>query len=436
LEARGYDVTAIHTANYRTLTNEVTLRDVAEGFDRALRARAGLDNDEPFDALVHSTGMLVVRAWLAAYGHRRGRLKHLIGLAPASFGSPLAHKGRSWLGALFKGNRTFGPDFLEAGDQILDALELGSRFTWDLAHRDLIARQPGDPPFYGPNGDTPYVFIFCGTRGYAGIRGLVNEPGTDGTVRLAGCPLNTRKLMVDLTKDPALDQRAARFRVEPWSNVDIPLVPVPGRNHGTIVSDPGPDLIRMVAEALEVSTREGLLAWNAAHTRGAAAALDEVGRWQQFIVRAVDERGDPITDYNVQLHSGRRGPLEDPLLFDTDVHTYSGDPSLRCFHVDLRQLDDDRLKSLWVRLTVSSGTQLVGYEGFSDDPGTPEEAAEAAKAGTWEGWLDLSGLLRRDVGGDTVRFFYPFTTTLAEVRLNREPLPRGLKRASDLFTLE
>src|SRR5690606_2498311 len=58
LAAAGYDVTQIHTCNYETLTNEASLQDIAEGFDRALRIRAGLDADEPFDAIVHSTGML------------------------------------------------------------------------------------------------------------------------------------------------------------------------------------------------------------------------------------------------------------------------------------------------------------------------------------------------------------------------------------------
>ncbi len=115
------DLTIIHACNYATLTNEVTLKDIAEGFDRALRVQVGLSQGEEFDAIVHSTGMLVIRAWLTTYGQaqRRGRLKHLIGLAPATFGSPLARKGRSWIGAIFKGNRTIGPDFFEAGDNVL-----------------------------------------------------------------------------------------------------------------------------------------------------------------------------------------------------------------------------------------------------------------------------------------------------------------------------
>lgn len=126
----------IHACNYISLTNEVTLKDIAEGFDRALKIQAGLNKEEEFDAIVHSTGILVIRTWLTTYNQseRQGRLKHLTALAPATFGSPLAKKGRSWLGAVFKGSRGLGPDFLEAGDYILDALELASPFTWNLAH--------------------------------------------------------------------------------------------------------------------------------------------------------------------------------------------------------------------------------------------------------------------------------------------------------------
>ncbi|HEX8232882.1 MAG TPA: hypothetical protein VF559_06015, partial [Caulobacteraceae bacterium] len=98
----------MHICSYRWLTNEVTIKDIVEGFDRALRKRAGLSDDEPFDAIVHSTGMLVIRSWLPTYQGRRGRLKRIVALAPATHGSPLAHKRRGFLGAVFKGSRTFG----------------------------------------------------------------------------------------------------------------------------------------------------------------------------------------------------------------------------------------------------------------------------------------------------------------------------------------
>ena len=62
LQQRGYDVGMIHACSYRSLTNEVSIKDIAEGFDRALRIRSGLSADEPFDAIVHSTGMTACSA--------------------------------------------------------------------------------------------------------------------------------------------------------------------------------------------------------------------------------------------------------------------------------------------------------------------------------------------------------------------------------------
>ena len=414
LSGRGYDVSSIHVPSYRTLTNEITIKDIAEGLDRALRIRAGLASDEPFDAIVHSTGMLVIRAWLTAYAKRRDRLKHLIGLAPATFGSPLAHKGRSWLGALFKGNRERGPDFLEAGDRVLDGLELGSRFTWDLAHRDLL----GDEPFYGTTRSTPYVFVFCGTKGYTGLKSLMSDAGTDGTVRWAGAPLNTRKIILDLTLDPSRP-RSERVSIADWANADVDLIPIAGVNHGTILSDPPLDLVELVDAALRVNTGPGFEQWKSDARRRTRAAREQMDEGQQVVFRAIDERGDPLHDYHIQLVSrGARNTVRELRDFELSVHPYAADPSLRCFHVNLTRLKRARLPNLWMRVIASSGSQLVGYHGFGS-----EKAIVAADrrdaAGKWDGELDLSELL----GDAEVKFFYPFTTTLVEVRLNREPLP-------------
>ncbi|HMJ04121.1 MAG TPA: hypothetical protein VK506_14360, partial [Conexibacter sp.] len=181
LAGEGRDATPIHVGDFVTLSNELTIKDLAEAFDRALRETDGLRGTEPFDAIVHSTGSLVIREWLATYARdaavRVRRVKRLIGLAPANFGSPLAHKGASWLGALFKGDKTLGPDFMEAGTQILGGLELGSRYTWDLASRDLV----GDSPLYDGTAETPFPFVIVGDEGYGGLRRLVNFRGGDGT---------------------------------------------------------------------------------------------------------------------------------------------------------------------------------------------------------------------------------------------------------------
>ena len=407
---------SVHIGQYVSLTNEVSLKDVAEGFDRALRRQAGLDTRDEFDAIVHSTGMLVLRAWLNSYSEgrsRRKRLKRLIALAPATNGSPLAHKGRSWIGSVFKGNRERGPDFGEAGDEILFNLELASRFTWDLAHDDLIDHNARFKP--GP--ETPFVFTFCGNKNYGFWKNLVtDEKGSDGTVRWAGAPLNSRKITVDLRVPPG-SRRKPKITPSDWANQDHPLILINGLDHGSIMAKPSKLLQELVRSALEVETARQFTAWNEDALARTEAARKKVDEWQQFVIRVVDERGDPVTDWNAQLFSQK---ADDPRVreFGMSVHPYKRDGSLRCFHVNLNELEPHTLTRLKLRIIATSGTQLVAYHGHGSERITPDGTAMNGD-GVWDAEVDLTAGLK----GEEFRLFYPFTTTFVEVCLNREPMP-------------
>ncbi|MBM4192780.1 MAG: hypothetical protein FJ202_00170 [Gemmatimonadetes bacterium] len=408
----GYSADQVHICSYRSLTNEITIKDIAEGFDRALKLVPALRDGAPFDAMVHSTGMLVVRSWLTQYGAAKAPLRNLIALAPATFGSPLAHKGRSFLGSIFKGSKSIGsPDFMEAGNEVLYGLELGGSFTWDLAHRDLFS----DEVFYGPTRKTPCVFTFCGDRGYGGLQSLVNEPGTDGTVRWAGCALNSRKFVIDLTarRDGS---RRARTVVVPMQGEDSRLIPIAGLHHGTIVSNPSDELIGFVRDALAVGTAAEYQAFNDRASAATKAARAKMKPFQQFVIRAVDERGDPIPDWNATLFRTSDGGKQ-VREFATDVHVYSRDKSLRCFHVDLGALGNATDGGLLLRVIASTGTAYVSYSGVKSE--IAELTGEQTRAGHWDAQLEVPATVK----GTTL--FYPFTTTLIELVLNREPTPLG-----------
>jgi hypothetical protein len=137
--------------------------------------------------------------------------------------------------------------------------------------------------------------------------------------------------------------------------------------------------------------------------------------WQQFVVRCVDERGDPVPDWFLQLLTVDGDRLEP---FDADVHAYGSDPSLRCFHVNLSRLPEARRRTLQLRLIASSGTDMVGYHGIGSEK-VPVGDASPDKDGKWDACLSFASV----IGDEAVKFFYPFTTTLLELRLNREPLP-------------
>ena len=398
---RKTEVKLLNVGNYISLNNEITIEDIAEGMQRAIDLTE-LNTSEEFDAIVHSTGMLVVRAWLAHQkiapekNQRLKQLKHLIGLAPATWGSPQAHKGRTWLGALVKGNKTPGPDFLNAGNLVLDGLELGSRFTWDLAHADLL----GPVPYFGTGPDTPYVAVFIGNTPYKGIASVANDPGTDGTVRWSGCGLNTRKITLDLTKTPTDAKGLPRDRVtiSEWANdsrLNVPILAVDKRDHGSLISDPDSGMLDRIATFLDIANSDQYNGWlNEAQTWSVPARQEmlkskghlftfwethDLDGWQQFVVHARDGHGDPVTDYMIEVFElspdGQTWQRAEEI--SVDVHTYGKDPSYRCLHVQLPKGITTTPRPMQIRFQASTGTDVVTYQGYGSNNSKMEMRADS-----------------------------------------------------------
>ncbi|HZZ16895.1 MAG TPA: hypothetical protein VFE08_13140 [Candidatus Sulfotelmatobacter sp.] len=415
--AAGREVKDIFIGSYVTLNNEVTVDDIANGLQHALHDK-GVDQ-APFDAIVHSTGMLVLRSWLTnpnAPPSRLKLLKHLVALAPATFGSPIASKGRSLLGRIFIGGRNpFGPDFLDSGNLVLGNLELGSEFTWSLAHKDLIEQK-----LYGPDNTTPYVFVFDGTNDYGRLAEIFlpeDQEGSDGVVRWSGVALNTRKITLNLS--------VAKDGVQwaDWSNLlDIPMIPVAGVHHNQIMSEPPEELISLVLKALDVETKEQFVKFHSdvianAEVVKEGRAKQKGNTWQQFVVHAKDNHGSPITDYSIQIVAKAPDGSETAVSdFEKDVHPYAADSSFRCFHVRLDGLVDKIAgKRLIARIIARTGTKLLGYQGYGSN------VAQGATPDFGPVDLDISEFNGSQPGKPSV--FYPFTTTLIEIILNREPMP-------------
>jgi hypothetical protein len=351
---------------------------------------------------------------------------------------------------MVKGNRHLGPDFLNAGDRVLEGLELGSKFTWDLAHLDLL----GAAPFYGNGPDSPYVTVFIGNTPYDGVASVANDPGTDGTVRWSGCSLNTRKITIDLTRIPVSNR--SRLTITPWadSRLDIPMIAVDGRNHGSLISEPEAGMVDLVADFFKVGepgneTHEAWLARAQEYGKKALpkmkvnpdaggpglegefkkfltqvlghSSAGELEGWQQFVIFASDERGDGIPDYMIEVLTqhpdGEWVPFPD---MSTDVHPYGPDSSYRCFHVRLPAgLSSGNVK-LRARINASTGTELLAFQGYGSEIKQLGATAEPVE-------IDLE-----DLGNGNGSMFHPFTTTLIHIVLNREPMP--LDKVSRLLT--
>ena len=223
--------------------------------------------------------------------------------------------------------------------------------------------------------------------------------------------------------------KVERVQIGKWTSLDVPLIPIDGLDHGTIMSDPNDLLSELVIDALRVSSAEEFENWlqhAQARTSVTKKKLKEQKKeWQQFVVRVLDERGDPVPDYYIEILKGESEELEP---FEVHVHVYSQDSSFRCFHVNLGELNWENEPNLKIRLIATSGSQLVSYFGYGTER-VDLETQTPHNDGKWDAIIDIGKMLKEK----GVRFFYPFTTTLIELRINREPMP--LTGPTELFTI-
>jgi pimeloyl-ACP methyl ester carboxylesterase len=442
IEKRNLDPNSVFTVDYKTLANNVSINDIAEGFDRALREDIGLHESAAFDAVVHSTGMLVIRAWLARYAamDRPRRLRHLIALAPATNGSPVAHKGRSWIGALVKGSKDWrGPDFMEAGEDVLKGLELASEFTWNLAERDLFG--DGNTARFKQGKDSPYVFTFCGDTGLGVISDFATQAvgtkinGSDGVVRWAGAALNSRRLLIDFSRSMTRNGAGeAEFKASEWSNQDNKLILWPGMNHSTIMDKDIDKIIDLVCDAFHVNSDADYTMWTARAQQAAQKAANSRRRkardWQQFVIRVRDELGAGVKDWSIGLSVQRKGARAAKAIKIDDLHPYGLDKSYRCLHVDLQEAgidpasDLNQVEALSMELNLSTNSPYVLYE----HPSRIESSSHRDDlTSVGDGLTSIKADLKPFLKPNQYNFILPMpnTTTFIEIIVNRSPSPKA-----------
>jgi hypothetical protein len=130
-----------------------------------------------------------------------------------------------------------------------------------------------------------------------------------------------------------------------------------------------------------------------------------------------------------------------PDLDDEHVDVYSRDHSYRCFHFDVAKLLDR--SSLTVKVMAQSGSTWIDFQGFGLEQEGERIASPTANE-RWDATFDLTEVLTHDrellaqihsgnLAFDNQRLFAPFTTTLVEIRLDRDAYPLDLTQISNLF---
>lgn len=366
LIANGYQATQIWLSDYVSTDDDVRIEDVAARMDHVI---GGLIREKklasPFDMIVHSTGGLVAREWITRFYFEREQpcpVRRLVMLAPANFGSRLASMGKSMIGRLAKG----WDNWFQTGTEMLSGLELASAYQWRLARRDLFAGENDATSPYGPDKVMPFVII--GSRGYPkGLRQIVNEHGSDGTVRCCAANLNVSGFTIDFSRQGVYPD------VSEWtprgSDLEFPFLVLPDRDHSSII-DPlkvtsnagtsgelGGQILAALACDTEQDYRTIAADWSArteavsdlavdgavqaAFVRDAPAA-ESFHQYMQIVTRVLDDHGQPVPDFFVEFFSPDYRENQEAIYFHTEVlehvHVNSANANMRSFYVDRTDL--------------------------------------------------------------------------------------------------
>jgi hypothetical protein len=431
VNAGAYKRERVFFVDYSSMDDEATFRDFASKLDADYEARfAGAR----IDVACHSTGSLVVRAWLTLH-LERARLRELdmpcpvqrlLCFAPANFGSDLAALGQSFLGkfrSTFFNSNQHG-NFMESGKEVLQGLEPASPFQWELSGYDL----QGEHTYFSP--DQPedkrcYPFIFAASTGYTGLQAkLIPKramPGTDGTVRIAGTSLNTRRCTVDFLESGTVLSwsKGAKFSY-------MPFCVFKGFNHGSII-DPaaagfldtiGPGTLAL--KALEVKTLDDYVAAGELFEKRSNenyAAMDAADKecYQQFFFRVRDDVDLAVEDYFIDFHVvGRDGEPDHDLTlqfendFAASFYRHSADSACRVMMVNCT-----KFANFGEQLDKAGAKVVMEIRGVSS---LPDVVYERKSVVVYDGDDDA-----------TTSFLFPNTTTLVDVVLTRGETDRLLQ---------
>jgi pimeloyl-ACP methyl ester carboxylesterase len=363
----------INLADYITMDDEVTFDDIITAMSKAWAREKLATTPYSVDVVVHSTGGLVIRSWLNRfYTAKTAPIKHLVMLAPANFGSPLAHKGNAFYGRIIEGFKS--KKMFNVGAKLLKALELASPYTWQLAMQDRF----GSEKLYGP--DKILCTVLIGNAGLTGISAAANQDGSDGVVRVASANLNCAFLNADFSVNPLKPTYTLK-----QSSGNTAFGVLINENHRTIAAkDNGPNndlTMPTLMRAVEVTDNE-FLGW----CRELQQMNQEIMRqptgpyyhgFQNTVVFVHDQFDFHVKDYFLEFY-GLDNKNWVAQFFHGDVirrtHVYSDDASYRSIYIDCTRLyhalQTKDLPGINVSLTAvptfDGKNNVVGYRTFTD----------------------------------------------------------------------
>ena len=431
----AYARKAIHFVEYASMDDQSTYEDFADKLNTDYEKKIGAGNR--VDILCHSTGALVARVWLARRRQRQRErglpvdnpAHRMFMFAPANFGSDLARMGQSFLGKLrctFFNKNAFKNDKGESGRVVLQGLEPASPFQWKLSMADLHTET-----YFGTDdesGKSCFPFVFAAGDSYKGVQAKLikarNKPGTDGTVRICGTDMNSRKCTLRSSESGS----EITWQKE-QKHPSMPFSVFQGFNHGSIINPdekgfldplgPGTALLR----ALKVNTATQYAKAATDFTKTSDKNYETVigkptaDQYQQFFFKVRDDAGFKVDDFFIDFHV-EAADREDKIVLnrmiddvlESKVTAHSQDRSMRAFLVNLMDLDAfvAHAKSAKAQILITVNARRPSSE-VNYEPTT-------FKVHDFE----ISA-------GNQPAFLWKNTTTLVEIVLNRRQSDKVLK---------
>jgi hypothetical protein len=464
LAAQGlYEIDNILSIEYASLNDNADFRDFADRLDDIYNKLLKDGEINPrIDVLAHSTGSLVVRAWLYLRRMRqnvRGEtpdipVEHLFLFAPANFGSDLAKLGQSPLNALKvtftklnkKATLIGNQSAFETGRKVLQGLEPASPVQWELSNADLHHKDYAyfgpDPEYLKPDGtkgrlDPCFPFIFAAGGVQKSLASAIiqelQKDGTDSTVRIAGTSLNTRKCILRASTnrlDWQPERKFSNIAFAIFSKYDHTGIitenekckkPPESKNKNwnedkwniSLPDDDWEPLV-LLQEAKRVSTADKyeILAKQFQAVTESYSASHTGGIYQQFFFKVIDDTGLEVTDYFIRflVHDLNTGQVDEKSTkalresfgTGTEFYVHSVNPAYRVLMLNIKSTTDfikNTLTNHQIKLEVTAKSPYFGVALPSME-------------------FTIYDSQQRDTA--KTNFFFAHTTTLVEIVLDRE----------------
>lgn len=362
-QALNISPTLINLADYISMDDFVTFPDLSAAMMRAWTTKKIPLSPGSVDIIGHSAAGLVIRQWLIDYFDvHTVPVKHCVLLAPANFGSFLAHKGRAFYARIFE---TLNPQQLgQAGKNLLKQLELASPYTWKLAMQDRFG------PFKFYDKGCILTTVFAGDSGFSGLSAAANELGSDGTVRISNTNLNCTYCKIHFNQQ-------AKISIQP-STGEIAFGILSGENHRSIIGENGQfnnkNTLALIAKALRVDDHN-FLNWKrqlkkSLKKKTQSNIKQTAHRFQNTIVRVTDHLGHEVEDYFLEFRSGEQTHYWLDELFHKHIiertHINLVSPSYRCINMNANHMRDKTWNTVSLGISAHPNIDhpdvLVGYE--------------------------------------------------------------------------